>query len=298
MQFTNASSSTTQTLLALCIDPPSILALDCDGNNARVLLSDLGGTPDGIQIDIAYGLVYWTNMGANFHENDGTVEAARFDGSERRLLVGKGTIRTPKQLHLDRKARQLYWCDREGAAIWRSNTQGGALTQLIDRSVEAGGADDVLNQCVGITVDHKRGAFLWTQKGPAKGGMGRIFRAPLQMTPGETPGTRSDVELLLDHLPEPIDLEFDASTDTLYWTDRGAAPNGNSLNSAKLTADGLVNYKVICTGFSEAIGLALDLPHKRAFVSDLNGNIVAVNLGTGEKRTVFKHGRITGIALY
>jgi hypothetical protein len=298
MELMNAESSTMQTLLALCISPPSIVALDCEGNHARVLLSDLGGTPDGIQIDTARGLVYWTNMGADFHKNDGTVEAARLDGSGRRLLVGNGAIRTPKQLYLDHAAALLYWCDREGAAIWRSGTDGGALTQLVDRSVQAGGKDDVLNQCVGIAVDHKRGALLWTQKGPAKGGEGRIFRAPLQMATGETAATRTDVELLLDGLPEPIDLEIDAATDTLYWTDRGAAPDGNSLNSAKLTTAGLTDYKVICTGFAEAIGLALDVPRNRAFVADLDGNIVEVNLRTGEKQTLLTHGRITGIALY
>ncbi|ALP67262.1 hypothetical protein [Paraburkholderia caribensis] len=298
MQLMNAESSAMQTLVALCISPPSIISLDCEGNHVRVLLADLGGTPDGIQVDTAQGLVYWTNMGADFHKDDGTVEVARMDGSERRLLVGNGAIRTPKQLYLDRTAAQLYWCDREGAAIWRSGTDGGALTQLVDRSVQAGGKDEVLNQCVGIAVDHKRDAFLWTQKGPAKGGKGRIFRAPLQMGAGETAATRTDIELLLDDLPEPIDLEIDAATDTLYWTDRGAAPDGNSLNRAKLTATGLVNYEVICTGFAEAIGLALDVPNHRAFVADLDGNIVAVDLRTGDKKTLLTHGRITGIALY
>jgi hypothetical protein len=59
-----------------------------------------------------------------------------------------------------------------------------------------------------------------------------------------------------------------------------------------------VNYEVICTGFAEAIGLALDVPNHRAFVADLDGNIVAVDLRTGDKKTLLTHGRITGIALY
>jgi hypothetical protein len=33
-------------------------------------------------------------------------------------------------------------------------------------------------------------------------------------------------------------------------------------------------------------------------VADLDGNIVEVNLRTGEKQTLLTHGRITGIALY
>jgi hypothetical protein len=108
MPLMTADSTTPHTLLALCISPPSIIALDCEGRHARVLLADLGGTPDGIQIDTAQGLVYWTNMGADFHMDDGTLEAARLDGSGRRLLIGNGAIRTPKQLYLDRAAAQLY----------------------------------------------------------------------------------------------------------------------------------------------------------------------------------------------
>jgi hypothetical protein len=81
-------------------------------------------------------------------------------------------------------------------------------------------------------VDARRGKFYWTQKGPSKAGKGRIFRANLDIPSGETPWDRSDIELLFDHLPEPIDLEIDTDENRLYWTDRGEYPRGNSLNRA------------------------------------------------------------------
>jgi sugar lactone lactonase YvrE len=290
-------STINQTLLALRIDEPSMLSIDCASGNVRLLIDELGGTPDGVQVDLERGLVYWTNMGADYHADDGTVEVANLDGSGRRVLVGRGAIRTPKQLCLDRAAGQLYWCDREGAAIWRSDVDGANLTKLVDRAIEPGGRDEVLNQCVGIAVDHKRGMFVWTQKGPAKGGKGRIFRAELAIRPGDSAENRSDIEILLSDLPEPIDVEIDAHNDLLYWTDRGAAPDGNSLNSAKITASGLIGRRVICTGFKEAIGLALDIPNHCAYVADLDGDVVKVDLASGAKETLIKEGRITGIAL-
>lgn len=292
------NASMPQTLLALRIDQPAILSIDCTTGDAHVLLDELGGTPDGIQVDPERDAVYWTNMGADYHADDGTIETARLDGRGRRLLVGNGAIRTPKQLYLDRDAQQLYWCDREGTAIWRSGTDGSALTQLVDRSVEPGGKDDLLNQCVGIVVDRKRGTLLWTQKGPPKGGKGRIFRAPLSIAAGESATRRSDIELLLDNLPEPIDLEIDAVNDVLYWTDRGGEPDGNSLNRARLTGQGLTDHRVVCTGFAEAIGLALDAVHQLAYVADLGGNVVRIDLTDGSKQTLLKLGRITGLTLY
>jgi len=76
---------------------------------------------------------------------------------------------------------------------------------------------DYLRWCVGIQVDGEAGLVYWTQKGPPKGGKGKILRCPID-------GPRVDgqgVEVLFDGLPEPIDLALDLEEDWLYWTDRG-----------------------------------------------------------------------------
>ena len=64
-------------------------------------------------------------------------------------------------------------------------------------------------RCVGIALDLERNQIFWTQKGPDNAGRGRIFRAGIDIPPGESAGTRSDIEVLYDGLPEPIDLEID-----------------------------------------------------------------------------------------
>ena len=90
--------------------------------------------------------------------------------------------------------------------------------------------------CVGITVDAGRGQIYWTQKGPDDAGQGRIFRANIEIPKGETAANRSDIEVLFDGLPEPIDLELDLENRVMYWTDRGDPPLGNTVNRAPMDA--------------------------------------------------------------
>ncbi|MFF8726312.1 hypothetical protein ACF073_07440 [Streptomyces sp. NPDC015171] len=59
-----------------------------------------------------------------------------------------------------------------------------------------------------------------------------MFRAGLDLPSGESPERRTDVELPWSGLPEPIDLHLDG--DWFCWTDRGAPPDGNTLNRAAI----------------------------------------------------------------
>jgi len=291
-------SSVFKRIIALRVDQPSIFSVDRSGGDYQVVVGGLDGVPDGVQVDGARGIVYWTNMGADFDADTGTVESATLSGADRRLLAGQGAFTSPKQLHLEADHQLLYWCDREGAAVLRSKTDGSGLIRLVDRSEEPGGKRELLNQCVGIAVDRAHQRILWTQKGPSKGGQGRIFSAGLEIPTGETASTRSDIQILLKDLPEPIDLAVDAEKALLYWTDRGAPPCGNSLNRARLTPNGLADPEVICTGFEEAIGLTVDSAGNLAYVADLAGQIWCVDLGTGRSEVICQHGKLTGIALY
>ena len=290
-------STINPTLLALRIDEPSMLSIDCASGNVRLLIDELGGTPDGVQVDLERGLVYWTNMGADYHAEDGTVEVAKLDGSGRRVLVGRGSIRTPKQLCLDRAAEQLYWCDREGAAIWRSDVDGANLTKLVDRAIEPGGRDEVLNQCVGIAVDHKHGMFVWTQKGPAKGGKGRIFHAGVGHAAGRF---RRESQRHRDSAKRSSRAHRRGNrrakrSALLDGSRRGA--RRQFVEQREDHGERTIGRRVICTGFKEAIGLALDIPNHCAYVADLDGDVVKVDLASGAKETLIKEDRITGIAL-
>ena len=105
--------------------------------------------------------------------------------------------------------------------VSRSNLDGSNIEILIRTAERDDARKDARNHCVGIAVDVDRHVFYWTQKGPSKGYAGRLFCAGLDIPDGETPDNRSDKRLLLDRLPEPIDLDLDLKENVMYMSDRG-----------------------------------------------------------------------------
>jgi sugar lactone lactonase YvrE len=211
------------------------------------------------------------------------------------VIVPQGVTHTPKQLHLDKAGSKLYWCDREGMRVMRANLDGSQVETL----VETGHGDqDRLDQtrwCVGITIDTQLGELYWTQKGPDNAGLGRIFRANIDIPQGEDPANRSDIEVLFDRLPEPIDLELDLANRVLYWTDRGDPPRGNTVN--RVPVDRAAAPEIVVTHLMEGIGIALDVSGNRMFVTDLAGSVYRVDLdGKNQRNFLFAQGNLTGIA--
>jgi len=275
-----------------------IVSVNPDGSDRKVIVTGAGPIPDGIVVDVEAGHIYWTNMG-NPVKNDGFIERVDLDGKNRTAIIPKGATFTPKQLHLEKESGKLYWCDREGMRVMRSNLDGSKIETLVDTS----GGDprpgpDATKWCVGITVDPERGKVYWTQKGPTKGGSGSIFRANIEIPKGATPANRSDIELFFANLPEPIDLELDVENRVLYWTDRGDPPRGNSVNRAPMDAKpGEVTPKILVTHLMEGIGIALDLKGDRMFLTDLAGDVYTARLDGSDKKVVLGvQGNVTGIA--
>ena len=294
-----------------CLEVRGRRLVRCDPDSGTVddLVSDLREVPDGIVVSPVGERIYWTNMGAPdqrpalgneppFENVNGSIQSATLDGDDVRTIVPRGAFTTGKQLAIDADAGQLYWCDREGRSIWRAGTDGSEMTQLLDMSGRDGAAIDEMP--VGIAIDPNRRQLYWTQKGPPKGGRGRIFRARLDRLPGSTATARDDVEMLWSGLPEPIDLQVTADGLRLYWTDRGGPPNGNSLNTGPIPERGepAVKPTVLATGFREAIGVAIDEPAGLAYVSDLGGSLYRVQLDDQSVLKIVDHaGALTGIAL-
>lgn len=298
------------TLYVLQARPPAIIALAPDGSH-EVVLANLTRTPDGIKVDAATQTIYWTNMGTGIHlvdddpmpgpipANDGTIECARLDGSGHRVLVPSGQAGTPKEIALDMQSGHMYWCDREGMRVMRARLDGSEVTELVRTGDFPRDTADATRHCVGIVLDKANGHLYWTQKGPPDAGEGRIFRAGLDLPKGASPAQRPDVECLLSGLPEPIDLDIDYRDGMLYWTDRGDdTHDGNTLNRAKITASGLVAHEVLARGLKEGIGVSLDAKGRRAFVTDLGGNVSEFDIDTKKTShftTVAHLGVLTGI---
>jgi len=295
-------------LLALLIRDRRIARINLADGSVRYLTDDTGIAPDGIVVEGE--TVYWTTMGMpivnpdipgekgrDYSRQNGGVHGLKLDGSPRFDVVPVGGVTTGKQLASDGSGT-LYWGDREGCKVSRVRVDGSGLEDIVINRPD----DDGTEECVGVAVDSKRGYVYWSQKGPSKGGQGRILRAKINLPQGETAETRSDIEVLWADLPEPIDLHIEG--DRLYWTDRGAPPAGNTLNRALIpdTGERGATPEILASGFGEAIGLCVSEEIGLAWVSALDGNIREIPLpdgpaaGRGERILASFGAPVTGLA--
>lgn len=279
-----------------------IVTTKTDGTDLKVVSSDHRSAIDGIAVDKPAGYIYFSNMGTMV-KADGSIQRIGLDGGGLTTLVGGGKTHTPKQLILvDMGAGQkkLYWGDREGMKVMRANVDGSQLETVVDTRNSACN-NDKCKMVVGVAVDVAGGWVYWTQKGGTSAGEGTLSRAPITMNPGETPGKRSDIQVLLTGLPEPIDLRWVKETGTIYWTDRGHLENGRSVNrlavgGAKSKAEITAKMQTIFTGMADAIGIAVDHAGNKVWATDLAGNLWMSDLeGQGKKKIASGLGTLTGL---
>ncbi|MBV8348157.1 MAG: hypothetical protein JOZ49_11675 [Mycolicibacterium sp.] len=292
-------------LLVLNDGRQEMQAVSLDGTRVRTLITGLDERPDGLIVDQRRGHIYWTNMGAPdrgtgtraeaAYSRNGSLERADLYGGNRVTIVPRGAFTTGKQLTADFDKGVLYWCDREGMQVLSCNLDGSELRPLVISAVGDEAVHMERNHCVGIAVDLDRRLLYWTQKGAPNAGEGRIFRAALDLPPGMNAQHRDDIELLWKDLPEPIDLHLLGGT-TLVWTDRGDAPEGNTLNRA-IVQPTVGTPEILSSGYQEAIGVAA-VSESEFYVGDLGGSIRHVNLDTGlDTELVHLGPYLTGIAL-
>lgn len=281
-----------------------VFALDPAGGAPSTLVdqspadgSRPAGVNDGIAVHAVTGQIYWTNMG-RAADRDGYITRCEKDGSNVRTIVIPGDAFTPKQLKIDEAAGKLYWADREGMAIMRCNLDGSHVEKLVVTGSPTLDAGDQSRWCVGIALDTARGHIYWTQKGGDNAGQGVIRRAGLEIPRGASPTNRSDMVTLFSRLPEPIDLDLDLKSRTLYWTDRG----DNTVSRAPLDPPAGFNpatrldRQVLVRDLKEAIGVALDLPRGRMAYTSLGGEVGLAKLdGSGARIILSAPGMLTGI---
>jgi hypothetical protein len=291
-------TATVGRLFLLDLSDGSVVSLNSDGSDRKVIVTGCR-YPDGVAVDAAAGHIYWTNMGVP-KANDGSIERADLDGRNRMTIVPQGGTFTPKQIQLEKKSRMLYWSDREGMRVMRANLDGSNIETLVDASQgDPRPGPDATKWCVGVAVDIDGGNVYWTQKGPDNAGKGRLCRAGIEVPAGQTASNRTDIEVLYDALPEPIDLDLDLNNRVMYWTDRGDPPRGNTVNRAPMDSDatGRPAPEIVLTHLMEGIGIALDLKGDRMFVTDFGGNVLAAKLdGSNVKPVLVAQGNLTGIA--
>jgi hypothetical protein len=97
-------------------------------------------------------------------------------------------------------------------------------------------------------------------------------------------------------------LDIDPATRTLYWTDRGDPPRGNTVSRAPLPpsdapASKRAEPEIVFRHLMEGIGIALDLKGSRMFITDLAGSVYSAHLDGSNRRILLgAQGNLTGIA--
>jgi len=277
-----------------------VLTANAQNPVAQVLVASAGQGPDGVAVDVAGGHIYWTGMGVP-SANDGFIMRSDLDGTNVKTLVPAGGTYTPKQIKLDLAGGKMYWSDREGMRVMRANLDGSNVEALVTTGQTDADRMDNSRWCVGIALDLARGYVYWSQKGPANGHVGTLRRAHIAMPAGQTSLTRTDIEILYDLLPEPIDIDLDLAAGYIYWTDRA----DNTVSRAPIevpagfTAATRTDRKILVQNVPVAIGVALDLARGKVYyTSGMNGALGRANLdGTDDESLIPMAGNLTGIAL-
>ena len=204
-------------------------------------------------------------------------------------------------MKLDVAGGKMYWSDREGMRVMRADLDGSNVEALVTTGQTDADRMDESRWCVGIALDLAGGYFYWSQKGPSNGHVGTLRRAHLAMPAGQTSVTRTDIEVLYDKLPEPIDIDLDLGAGFIYWTDLA----DNTVSRAPIqipagaTAATRTDRQILVNNVATAIGVALDLARGKVYyTSGANGALGRVNLdGTQNESLIPMAGNLTGIAL-
>jgi DNA-binding beta-propeller fold protein YncE len=235
-----------------------VKVVNADGSNEMLLAA--GGDviePDGIEVDLKNGKLYWTDMGAGAalerskEINNGKIVRSNLDGSDIENIVPVGHTSTPKQLALDVEGGKVYWSDRGDVGdrsvnprIMRANLDGSDVEILV--------AEDLISP-VGIALDTARGEIYFTDRYADN-----IKRANLD---------GSGVEIVVRDTNYPVDLAIDFDTRTLYWTARypgrvvKAPLDGTNIDGGILTP--------IVTGLADPIGISFDRERKRLYYTEV-----------------------------
>lgn len=278
-----------------------VFALLAEGGSPVALVEEpegRGGLYDGIALDLLNGHIYWTDMGRP-NERDGSVHRCDLDGQNVVTIVAPGGTHTPKQLKIDSGSGKLYWSDREGMAVMRANLDGSDIETIVVTGNPVANAGDQSLWCVGMALDPARGHVYWTQKGGDNSGRGMIRRCNMEMPAGERANTRTDIRNLFTRLPEPIDLDLDLTSRTIYWTDRGDETVSRAPMDPPQSYDPAkrLDREIILRGLGEAIGVAIDLERDRLAWTNLEGDVGIARLdGSGKRMLASGQGLLTGIA--
>ncbi len=127
--------------------------------------------PNGIAIDPARRLVYWTNAGSG-DQGQGVSVANLDTGQGEDLTIDGANHELPRGLAVDTVAGIVYWTNFKGNTVSFAHLDGSGAGDLPIPAADVEGP-------LGIAVDHAAGRIYWTNFGDGDMQPGSIFSAKL-----------------------------------------------------------------------------------------------------------------------
>ena len=161
----------------------------------------------------------------------------------------------------------------------RANLDGSQVETLVETGRGDDDRRDQTRWCVGITIDPERGQIYWTQKGPDNGEPGphlpRRHRHPQGRDRRQSHRHRSASSTICRSRSTSSSISKIASSTgpiaaTLRAATRSIAP--------PIDAQAGKRRRSLVTHLMEGIGIALDVPGDRMFVTDFAGSVYSAKL--------------------
>jgi low density lipoprotein receptor-related protein 5/6 len=180
-------------------------------------------SPEGVEIDAASGMVYWSDTEKNAILR-GPLDAAT---AVQTVLADVPTVANVHDVAIDPQAKKVYFGyvnplidSMFPGAIGRVNFDGSELETVVSG----------LSEPWGVALDTQAGKVYWTDVLLGRGGL--VRRADLDGT---------DMEDVVDGLREPRGIALDADAEQVYWVDLGANKiqrvDANGLNVVDVFTD-------------------------------------------------------------
>ncbi len=181
--------------------------------------------------------------------------------------------------------KKIYWTNTGCGKIQRANPEipsgETAATRTDIEDLITG-----LTSPYGIAIDARRGKMYWTDPEACK-----VQCANLEIPPGETPVTRTDIENLVTGLDSPTGIAIDVFRRKIYWTE----PNLGKIQRANPDGSGVEN---LITDLNSPSGIGIDVSRGKVYWTSISdGKIQGANLdGSGVEDCITGLTNPTGIA--
>ena len=207
-----------------------IRQVDTDGTGLDTIL-DVGGGLRAIDLDVAAGKIYWTDV-----DND-VIGRCNLDGSGAEDVITTGLL-FPQGIALNPPADTLYWGDQTGDEIGWANLDGTGAAPLLATSFHSG-----------IAVDRVNGKLYWSTS--ITSAAGDIMRCNHDGT---------GVETVITGVDKPSRLALDVAGGKIYWTDYVV----DVVRRANLNGTGVETIYTVGANLNPG-GIALDLGEGKVY---------------------------------